>query len=88
MYRLVTYPEAADQIAELPAHLLASYAAAIAEMKTQPWAAPSHNSNNPGGAVRQWLFGPLGSGQVLYLVLERDREVHVLRVVWFELPAS
>jgi hypothetical protein len=88
VYRLVTYPEAADQIAEHPAHLLPYYAAVMDELKTQPWAAPSHNSNNPGGAVRRRLFGPLGSGQVLYLVLERDREVHVLSVVWFELPET
>lgn len=88
MYRLVTYPEAAGQIAEPPAHLLPHYAAALDDVGAAPWDAPSHNANNPGGAVRRELFGPLGSGQVLYLVLESEREVHVLRVMWFELPKS
>lgn len=36
--------------------------------------------------MRRWLFGPLGMAQVLYLVLDRENEVHVLRVVWLELP--
>ena len=57
-------------------------------MKSVPWDAPSHNPGNPGGGVRRRLFGPLGSGQVLYLVLEHEHKVHVLRVVWFELPDS
>jgi hypothetical protein len=42
-------------------------------------------SANPEGAVRRWSFGPGGAGQVLYLVLERQREVHVLRVLWLEI---
>jgi vacuolar-type H+-ATPase subunit C/Vma6 len=36
--------------------------------------------------VRRWLFGPIGVGQVLYLVLEREQEVHLLQVMWLELP--
>jgi hypothetical protein len=32
--------------------------------------------------VRRWLFGPAGAGQVIYLILERDQEVHLLLVQW------
>lgn len=86
MYRVVTYPEASGQIAELPGHLLLDYARALDALAAAPWDGMSHNSNNPDAEVRRWLFGPLGVGQVLYLVLECEREVHVLRVVWLELP--
>lgn len=86
MYRVATYPEASDQIAELPSHLLPDYARALDALVAAPWSGASHNANNPDAEVRRWLFGPLGVGQVRYLVLEREREVHVLRVVWLELP--
>lgn len=86
MYRVVTYPEASDQIDELPPHLLGDYARAVDAVAAAPWEGAPHNANNPDAEVRRWLFGPLGVGQVLYLVLEREREVHVLRVVWLELP--
>ncbi|MGH3830518.1 MAG: hypothetical protein ACRDRS_08710 [Pseudonocardiaceae bacterium] len=86
MYRVVTYSEAADQIDALPPHLLLDYARALDAVAVAPWDGAPHNANNPDAEVRRWLFGPLGVGQVLYLVLERDREVHVLRVVWLELP--
>jgi len=86
VYRVVTYPEASDQIDELPPHLLGDYARALDVLAAAPWDGPPHNANNPDAEVRRWLFGPLGVGQVLYLVLEREREVHVLRVVWLELP--
>jgi hypothetical protein len=48
-------------------------------------AGPSHHAQNPHAEVRHWLFGTDGTGQVIYLVLERDREVHVLRVLWLDL---
>jgi hypothetical protein len=85
VYRVVIYPEAADQIAELPPHLLRDYALVIDAVRAAPWESASHNPQNPGAEVRRRLFGPLGVGQILYLVLEREREVHVLYVVWLEL---
>ncbi|MGI8815650.1 MAG: hypothetical protein ACR2G2_10370 [Pseudonocardia sp.] len=83
---MVTYPEAADQIDALPPHLLLDYLRALDAVAIAPWVGAPHHANNPDAEVRRWLFGPLGVGQMLYLVLERDREVHVLRVVWLELP--
>lgn len=62
MYRVVTYPEASGQIAELPGYLLLDYARALGALAAAPWDGMSHNSNNPGAEVRRWLFGPLGVG--------------------------
>ncbi len=85
MYRIVVYSEAADQIAELPIVVLADYARVLDAVELAPWNGPPHNERNPDGAVRRWAFGPGGTGQVLYLVLDDAREVHVLRVLWVEI---
>jgi len=85
VYRVVVHPEAADQLAELPASTLADYARVLDAIEVVPWNGPPHHEGNPDWAVRRWPFGPGGAGQVLYLVLDRDREVHVLRVLWLEI---
>lgn len=84
VYRLVIYPEVSDQIAALalPSHLLFAYADAANSVASSPWDGMSHHKDNPDAEVRRWLFGPLGAGQILYLVLEDIREVHVLLVQW------
>lgn len=81
MYQVVTYPGAADQIVALPAHLLGDFAHALDALAASPWDGAAHHRNN-----RRWLFGPLGVGQVLYLVMERELEIHILWVVWLEFP--
>jgi hypothetical protein len=86
VYRIVIYPEASDQIAELPPHLLRDYDQALDAAAAAPWDGAPHHKDNPSAEVRRWLFGPLGTGQLLYLVLEREREIHVLQVLWLELP--
>jgi hypothetical protein len=32
--------------------------------------------------MRKLLFGPEGAGEVIYLILEHDRRVELLRVHW------
>jgi hypothetical protein len=63
VHRVVTYPEAADQIDHLPARLLPDLAAALDALAVEPWSGTSHNPANPAGEVRRWLFGPIGVGQ-------------------------
>lgn len=84
MYRVVTYPEARDQIVALPDEGLANYAETLETLKVEPWSGPPHYHRNPYGAVRYRLFGRDHAGQVIYLILERDREVHMLRVLWID----
>jgi hypothetical protein len=88
VYRVIIDPEVVDQIAALPAAALIEYARVHDVLEVAPWNGPSHNKDNPDAEVRRWLFGPGGVGQVIYLVLERDREVHVLRVLWVDLTDS
>lgn len=88
MYRVIIDPEVVDQIDVLPAAALIEYARVHDVLEVAPWNGPSHNKDNPDAQVRRWLFGPGGAGQVIYLVLERDREVHVLQVLWIDLTNS
>ncbi len=82
MYRVVVDPLAADQIAALPRHAVADYARVLDALELAPWNGAAHHEDNPDGAVRHWLFGPGGAGQILYLVVEGAREIHVLVVQW------
>lgn len=83
MYRIVVYPEAADQIAALPADALHSYADVLGALELTPWNGPPLHEDNPAGAVRRWDFGPGHAGQAIYLVLDEQQEVHVMLVQWF-----
>ncbi len=82
MYRVRTYPEARNAIASLPEIALAGYAEALGMMRLVPWSGESINKANPGGEVRQLVFGPEGRGMVTYLVLEDQQFVDVLEVQW------
>jgi hypothetical protein len=47
-----------------------------------PWNGLPYNDAKPDGAMRQLVFGPGGAGVVVYLVLEDQQRVDVIRVVW------
>ena len=82
MYRVETYSEAMDQIGALPDGALACYAQALAVLELVPWNGDPYNRADPKGAMRQLMFGPHSEGMVTYLVLEDQRRVDVLRVLW------
>lgn len=77
MYRVVTDPDAADQIAALPDELLPVYLHVLDMLELTPWNGEPYNASNPDAAMRQLAFGPDGRGIVIYLVLEEQRRVEV-----------
>jgi hypothetical protein len=79
VYRIVTYDEAAVQIAALPTEGLVVYAQLLDVLQLTPWNGPSINPANPDGAVRLWSFD---RGMVTYLILEDQQRVDVIDVVW------
>ena len=83
MYRIIVYPDAAEQIAALPDKALAGYGQVLDVLEIEPWAGKPQNKANPGGAVRRWAFGPDSAGHVVYLILEDQREVHISLVQWW-----
>ncbi|MGH3430344.1 MAG: hypothetical protein ACRDRI_23255 [Pseudonocardiaceae bacterium] len=82
MYRVVTYREALEQIAALPAEALPSYAEVIGVLELTPSGGRPYNEDKPDGPMRELVFGADGEGTVTYLILEQQREVHVILVQW------
>ena len=82
MYRIVPDATTFAQVAALPVHSLESYAQVLTTLEVAPWSGPPQHAGNPDGAVRRWTFGLSGAGQVVYLILEDQREVHLLLAQW------
>lgn len=82
MYEVVTDDEVAQQVGALPDELLSSYLQVLDLLELAPWNGEPYNDANPDGAMRKLLFGPGGQAEVIYLVLEHDRRVELLRVHW------
>jgi len=82
VYRVVTYPDAAEQVAALPDEALRHFAEVMVVLDVAPHGGRPYNDDKPDGPMRELVFGAHGEGSVTYLVLERDRQVHVLLVQW------
>lgn len=74
-------PAAQAVIDVLPSALLATLADVFAVLELDPWSAPAVTpETNPHGAVRAIGLG--SSAMVVFLVLDDQRRVDVLRIVW------
>lgn len=82
MYRLVADSAILEQVAALPVEALSAYAELLTALEVSPWSGPPQHEANPEGAVRRWAFGPGVAGQLVYLIDEQAREVHLLVVQW------
>ncbi|GAA4909927.1 hypothetical protein EV188_101114 [Actinomycetospora succinea] len=83
MYRLVPDPVVREQVAALPVEALDAYAAVLDNLVQSPWSGEPQHGDNPDGAVRRQAFGPEDAGQLVYLILEGQQEVHLLLVQWW-----
>ncbi|GGI76724.1 hypothetical protein GCM10011581_12310 [Saccharopolyspora subtropica] len=82
MYQLVPDMAVLAQVAALPDDALAAYASVLDVFQLTPWNGKPLHEANPDGPVRRWDFGHDHAGQVIYLVLEEQQEVHLLLVQW------
>lgn len=82
MYSYEITPEAREQVDGLPADALAFYAELIAFLELTPAEGLPYRDDKPDGAMRQMIFGRIGEGIAVYLILERERRVVVLAVTW------
>jgi hypothetical protein len=82
MYSVETEIDALGEVAALPAEALASYAELMTLLEVAPWSGDSYNSQRPDANMRTHTFGDGAHGLAIYLVLEADRRVVVLRVLW------
>ena len=51
-------------------------------LEVSPWSSESLSAANPTAGVRTLTFGPTGQGMVTYLILEDQRRVDILDVLW------
>lgn len=84
MYRVDTDALAEPQVAALPPHALAPYAELRTLLEVDPWSGDAINSRNPDAAVRTRTFGSHHEGFVAFLILEEQRRVDILTVMWLE----
>ena len=82
MYELETDVEAVDDLQGLPTSALVQYAEVLSLLEVTPWSGEAYNRQRPDGNMRVVAFGPNGEGFVAYLILEDQRRVIVLRVMW------
>ena len=84
MYRVTTDEQSQPQIDGLPREALGPLAEARAVLEVAPWGGDSLNDDNPEAPVRSLAFGPIRQGLVTYLIVERQRRVDVLDVLWLD----
>lgn len=82
MYDLGLVPEVSAAIAALPAVGLRALAEVFAVLEVAPWSGLPYNDGNPDGAMRHLVFGPGGSGEIVYVILENSRRVEAVSLVW------
>ena len=82
MYRIIPDTTVSDQITALPDEALPHLAEVLATLELTPWNGRPHHEDNPTGAVRRWTFGPHHAGHLIYLILDDQREVHLLLIQW------
>ena len=83
VYRIVPDTAVSGQVAALPAEVLAGYAEVLEVLQSTPWSGRPQHPANPDAPVRRWALGPGQAGQVVYLILEEQQEVHLLLVQWW-----
>ncbi|MGH3906034.1 MAG: hypothetical protein ACRDTE_17910 [Pseudonocardiaceae bacterium] len=81
-YRIIVDPAAGAAIHALPAEARPALAEAMDVLGIVPWNGDPINEDNPDAEVRTLPFGPTTAGMLTYLIVEHDREVHVLLVQW------
>ncbi|MGH3696545.1 MAG: hypothetical protein ACRDRX_21565 [Pseudonocardiaceae bacterium] len=84
MYIVDTDDDVDEQIAALPAKALSSFAELMTLLELSPWAGASYDREQPSANMRTHPFGPAGAGFIIYLILEQERRVSLLRVVWLD----
>lgn len=83
MYRILPDAAVSEQVAALPTEALPGFAEVLDVLHLTPWNGHPQHPANPDAPVRRWAFGPGQAGQVIYLVLEDQQEVHLLLVQWW-----
>ncbi|MFF4778738.1 hypothetical protein ACFY05_38530 [Microtetraspora fusca] len=80
MYMVGLDPVAREQAEALPTEAINPFLELRALLETQPWSGQPLNPDNPKTHMLTQAFG--GRGLAVYLVLEEQREVYIVRIDW------
>jgi len=84
VYQVITDERSQPQIEALPPDAAAAFAEARVVLEVSPWSGESLNAANPDAGVRTLTFGPTAQGMITYLILEDQRRVDILDVLWLD----
>jgi hypothetical protein len=73
---------ALDQLSALPSEAFPFYAELVTVLQVAPWSGDAYDRQRPDANMRTHAFGEHGEGLVIYLILDDQRRVVVLRVLW------
>jgi hypothetical protein len=82
VYSVETVPEVDDQVAALPSEALAGYAELLVVLEVAPWGGDPFKRERPDGNMRTMTFGDDGQGLLTYLILEDQRRVVIILMLW------
>jgi hypothetical protein len=82
LYTVETTDEVSDQVAMLSRDALHAFAELVDLLELHPWSGDAYSDQNPDGNMRAHVFGPLREGLAIYMILEREQRVIMLRVLW------
>lgn len=82
MYDVTTDEQSQPQIEALPAEALPYLAEARATPEVAPWNGAPLDDDRPDAPIRTLLFGPHRQGMITYLILEDQRRVDMLKILW------
>ncbi|HEY3609035.1 MAG TPA: hypothetical protein VGL06_16150 [Pseudonocardiaceae bacterium] len=82
MYEVTTDEDSQPQIDALPADALAPFAEVRTALELAPWNGKSYHRHRQDSTMRAMSFGQHGEGDIVYLILEDQRRVDILVVLW------
>jgi hypothetical protein len=82
VYDVTTDEQSQPQIDALPREALAPFAEARTALELAPWNGEPYHRNRPDSGMRTLAFGPHDEGDIVYLILDDQRRVDILVVLW------
>jgi hypothetical protein len=82
MYSVEWEQQALDQLGALPSKAFPFYAELVTLLQVAPWSGESYNEQRPDANMRTHTFGEHREGLIIYIILEDQRRVVVLRALW------
>lgn len=82
MYSVEWEQDAVRQLAALPSEALPFFAELVTVLQVEPWSGDAYDRQRANANMRTHAVGKHGEGLVIYLILDDQRRVAVLRVLW------